>query len=116
MEQVEEICEDIALINNGQNILSGKVRDIRERFKENIYSIKYEGDVPAHLEGKLNVIRQGNKEIVVKLETGHSPNELLKFCLDNDIEVHGFQEIFPTINSIFISQVSAAHQPAPVFV
>ena len=110
MEQVVEICEDIALINNGKNILSGRVRDIKEKFKENIYKIQFEGTLPPHLNGKLNVVQRKENEIVVKLDVGHSPNELLRYCIDNQIEVHGFQEIFPTINSIFIAQVAETNK------
>lgn len=36
MEQVEEICEEIVLINNGANVLQGKVKDIKNSYKENL--------------------------------------------------------------------------------
>lgn len=104
MEQVEEICEDIALINNGKNILSGSVRDIRERFKENLFSISYAGELP-NLNGRLNIVQQHDHEMIIKIESGHSPNEALKYCIENNIEVHGFKEILPGINEIFIKEV-----------
>ncbi len=37
MEQVEEMCENIILINKGKNILMGNVKEIRNRFKEHLY-------------------------------------------------------------------------------
>src|SRR3954451_2952638 len=39
MEQVEEICDHIVLVNKGQKILDGTVSDIKNQFKENIYQI-----------------------------------------------------------------------------
>ena len=39
MEQVEEICEYIVLINQGRNVLQGKVADIKEQFKENLFQV-----------------------------------------------------------------------------
>src|SRR4029078_2293060 len=39
MEQVEEICDHIVLVNKGQKILDGTVQKIKQDFKENIFSI-----------------------------------------------------------------------------
>ena len=44
MEQVEEICEHIVLINQGEKILEGRVEDVKQQFKENVYKINYEGE------------------------------------------------------------------------
>lgn len=108
MEQVEEICEDIALINNGRNILSGSVRDIRERFKENLFSINYKGALP-ELNGRLNIVQQKEHEVVIKMESGQSPNDALRYCIEHNIEVHGFKEILPAINEIFIKEVQKSN-------
>lgn len=109
MEQVEEICEDIVLINNGRNILSGAVSDIRERFKENKFIISYTGALPASLNGHLNIVEQNDHEIIIKVESGKSPNEALRYCIENNIEVHGFREILPGINEIFIREVAKSN-------
>lgn len=108
MEQVEEICEDIALINNGKNILSGSVRDIRDRFKENMFSITYRGTLPG-MNGSLNIVAQTENEIIIKIESGHSPNEALKYCIEHNMEVQGFHEILPSINEIFIKEVQRSN-------
>jgi len=108
MEQVEEICEDIVLINNGRNILSGTVRDIKQRFKENKYSISYKGTLP-ELNGRLNIVEKKGNELIVQLSGSNSPNDVLKYCIENKIEVHGFHEILPGINEIFIKEVSKSN-------
>ncbi len=110
MEQVEEICEDIALINNGKNILNGPVKEIKDRFKENIFSIIFSGELPAQINGQLNVVERKFNELIIKIESGHSPNEALKYCIENKIEVHGFNEILPSINEIFIKEVGRSNE------
>src|SRR5690349_9970827 len=45
MEQVEEICDHIALVNKGRKILDGTVKQVKQDFKENLYSIGT-GDIP----------------------------------------------------------------------
>ena len=37
MSSVEEICDEIALINRSEVVLSGNVKEVRERFKSNTY-------------------------------------------------------------------------------
>src|SRR5678816_4020285 len=39
MEQVEEICDHIVLINKGRKILDGSVKKVKQDFKENLFSI-----------------------------------------------------------------------------
>src|SRR5664279_4826082 len=48
MEQVEEICDHIVLVNLGQKILDGTVAQVKQQFKENKFSIKLQ-EVPANL-------------------------------------------------------------------
>ena len=40
MESVEEMCDFVALINNSQKVLDGKLFDVKERFKENRFSVE----------------------------------------------------------------------------
>jgi ABC-2 type transport system ATP-binding protein len=46
MEQVEEICDHIVLVNLGKKILDGTVADIKQQFKENIFSIQTDQAIP----------------------------------------------------------------------
>ena len=46
MEQVEEICDHIILVNKGQKILDGTVKGVKHQFKENLFSIGFE-EMPA---------------------------------------------------------------------
>ena len=108
MEQVEEICEEIVLINNGQNILQGQVKEIRQRFKEHKYQVLYNGEASLSALSGYDIVEQGNGKLVLKATQGQSPNQLLRALLDQGLEIHHFNEILPSINEIFIRQVQAS--------
>ena len=108
MEQVEEICEDIVLINKGKIILYGDVHKIKNDFKENLFSVKYTGSLPEKISSSDFVIisNEGN-EIVFKTVAAHSSNDLLKSLLKQNVNIVQFNEILPSLNEIFIKQVES---------
>ena len=111
MEQVEEICEDIVLINNGKIILEGEVNQIKEKFKENTYRIGFEGSLPQDISSdSFEVLSDNDHEIILKVKEGHRPNELLTELIKRNIEIHSYNEILPTVNEIFIKQVGASNE------
>lgn len=105
MEQVEEICERIVLINKGQKILEGEVQEIRQRFKQHIYLIEYSGANPLYLPEQYLVIEQKDHQLKVKLTTTQDSNELLSSLIQGGVRVTTFKEVLPSINEIFITQV-----------
>lgn len=107
MEQVEEICEYIALINKGKMILEGRVEAVKQAFKKNLFRVEFEGAAPEGLEafGSIQQLREGFLLIQVS-EAGQS-NALLQHFLNHNLPVRSFKEILPTLNEIFISQVES---------
>jgi len=110
MEQVEEMCEHILLINQGQNVLEGLMEKVRDRFKENLFQVNYQGELPPTLAEDAHILRKKPGQLVYQLESGHSPNELIQRLLSAGIQINGFNEILPSLNEIFIRQVE---QSAP---
>ncbi len=106
MEQVEEICEDIVLINAGKVILDGKVAKIKEDFKENKYKVEFAGEINNDLLSGLEVENREGSSFVFKLNEGQTSNDLLKIMLDNGVSVKSFNEILPSLNDIFIKLVT----------
>ena len=107
MEQVEEICEHIVLIDRGKNVLNGKVSEIKDAFKEGVYRIKFAGNLPDDLTGHFKVIKDTDYELLVQADRGMTPNALLKELLDRGFEIQLFEEVLPTLNEIFIKTVNA---------
>lgn len=106
MEQVEEICEHIVLINKGENVLEGKVSAVKDRFKQNLFDLEYEGELPEGLLEQATVINQQPGRLTVQVAETAESNTLLRAMLDRGVFVKRFQEILPTLNEIFIRQVN----------
>jgi ABC-2 type transport system ATP-binding protein len=106
MEQVEEICDHIVLVNKGKKILDGSVKQIKQDFKENIFSIGAEKmDIPANGEAPFEIAGSKDHTHVVRIKDGHSPNDVLNYLLQKGASINSFNEILPSLNDIFIKLV-----------
>lgn len=105
MEQVEEICRRIVLINKGRNILEGSVKDIKDQFKLNRYRIDFSGEVPPALMDTHTVVEHRDNYVIIQLKAGEDSNQLLRQLLQAGVPVTAFNEILPSLNEIFIRQV-----------
>lgn len=111
MESVEEMCDYVALINNSKKILDGKVFDVREKFKKNIFGVTL-SDVNSEnfekLRGQFHisdyVIENGLVSFDMKNESDQNVlvSELLKVG-----KIRSFDEKIPSMNEVFINAVSA---------
>ncbi|MCB0622503.1 MAG: ATP-binding cassette domain-containing protein [Saprospiraceae bacterium] len=107
MEQVEEICEQIVLINKGENVLEGPVAAIKEQFKENLFRVDFAGELPADFPDIARVVRREAQSVTVQLPDDGASNRLLESFLQKGLTIRSFQEILPTLNEIFIKQVAS---------
>ncbi|MFI5186395.1 MAG: ABC transporter ATP-binding protein [Chitinophagales bacterium] len=105
MEQVEEICDHIVLINKGKKILDGSVKKIKQDFKENLFSIGFDQDPSLNGNSIFEVIGKKDGSYVVRIKEGNKPTDVLKYFIQQDAEVHSFNEILPSLNDIFIKLV-----------
>lgn len=110
MEQVEEICDKIILINKGENVLYGAVKDIKQQFKENLFRIDFMENqaIPPDLRG-LNIVEQTPQYIKLKITGEQETNGVLRYLLDSGVSMKAFNEILPSLNEIFIRQVGEAN-------
>ncbi|MEO0732294.1 MAG: DUF4162 domain-containing protein, partial [Bacteroidota bacterium] len=106
MEQVEELCEYIVLINQGANILEGKVAEIRRRFQENRYHLEFEGELPAGMGDKYELVNPTPSGVDLHLTEEQTGNDLLRYLVEHDVHVITFQELLPSLNEVFIKQVT----------
>jgi ABC-2 type transport system ATP-binding protein len=107
MEQVEEICDQIVLVNKGENILNGSVETIKQQFKENLFRFQFRGDMPLEMPRGIEITAQTAQFLTVKFNKETDTNGLLRHFLDSGVQMVSFQEILPTMNEIFIKKVSA---------
>lgn len=107
MEQVEEICDHIVLVNKGKKILDGTVRQVRQDFKENLFSITFNEPVSAdEAQNNLFDIKHASeRSLVIQKKDSISNNEILQYLLSRNFSIESFNEILPSLNDIFIKQV-----------
>ncbi|MBK9571103.1 MAG: ATP-binding cassette domain-containing protein [Chitinophagaceae bacterium] len=105
MEQVEEICDHIVLVNKGKKILDGTVKQIKQEFKENLFSIGAEQMPSLNGTAPFEIIGSKNHAHIVRIKEGNSPNDVLHFLLQQGVAIHSFNEILPSLNDIFIKLV-----------
>ncbi|MDQ6758048.1 MAG: ATP-binding cassette domain-containing protein [Bacteroidota bacterium] len=106
MEQVEEICDHIVLVNKGNKILDGSVKQIKQIFKENLFKIGFE-QMPETIDSKgFEIIHQENTELIVKIKDGYTPSLILQNFLKQNAGIISFNEILPSLNDIFIKKVN----------
>jgi ABC-2 type transport system ATP-binding protein len=105
MEQVEEICNRIVLVNKGQKKLDGTLTDIKNDFKEHIYSI-HADSIPEQIFSSLfEVVKHKPGKLLIKLNENTKTNDVLQYFINEKIELHSFNEVLPSLNEIFIKLV-----------
>ena len=115
MEQVEEICNHIVLMNLGKKILDGTVSDVKQQFKENKFSIKLH-QLPVQItHDSFELIDQKANALTVKIKDGYRSNDVLQFFLQQNVTVEGFNEILPSLNDIFIQLVEGTKSVSRAF-
>ncbi|NNC94650.1 MAG: DUF4162 domain-containing protein [Chitinophagales bacterium] len=108
MEQVEEICEKIVLINNGRIILNGNVEDLKQQFKGNLFQIDFAHDRTPELPAHVELIDTHEGTLIVQLHNSDS-NSIIQNLINQGVDIKSFNEILPSINEIFIKQVNQSH-------
>jgi ABC-2 type transport system ATP-binding protein len=103
MNQVEELCDRILMINNGQSVLYGNLREIKSRYRSNSVLVEYEGE-PGPLTGiKEKRAHKGYFELV--LDENTTPQKLLEQLISRKIVINRFEIATPPLNDIFIKVV-----------
>jgi ABC-2 type transport system ATP-binding protein len=105
MEQVEEICDHIVLVNKGEKILDGTVKDIKNKFKENMYQLGAVTRAENLMTYIFEVIRHQPGQLLIKLRHESTTNDVLKFFINQEIAINSFNEVLPSLNDIFIKLV-----------
>ena len=113
MNYVEEFCEEIALIDKGNVVLTGNLNDIKTEYGKNRLTISSVDTKPDELSNifkkKLNnlakVIEVRKDYIIIELLSGNSKNDLLKVLADMDLDIEGFSIYKPSLADIFVKKV-----------
>lgn len=115
MEQVEEICDHIVLVNLGKKILDGTVKDIKQQYKENIFSVQTSQTENIQDNTIFSVVRKEYEQVLVKINDGFSTNDVLSQLINDKVNIIGYNELLPSLNDIFIKLVEGTHASTRAF-
>ncbi|MBW7676658.1 ABC transporter ATP-binding protein [Chryseobacterium chendengshani] len=109
MESVEEMCDYVALIDNSKKIIDGRVFDVREKFKKNIFGITLSdvnNEKLQHFQNKYEVFNLSEKNNLISFDLKNtvSQNDILLDLVQAG-KVRSFDEKIPSMNEVFINAV-----------
>src|SRR5699024_1829397 len=108
MEQVEEICEKIALINKGSLVLEGEISEIKEKYKDFLYEFVFGGELRPDLSHEHMLTSDDPDKVVIQMDSLEEANHKMIAWMNEGIIIREFKEILPSINDIFIKLVTSS--------
>ena len=106
MSDVEELCERVALISDGRLLLYGNLAEIKRRRGAHSVEVQANG-VPPGLAGAASRTLPGGTASY-DLDGNRTAESVLRSYLDAGIEVERFELSLPSLNDIFVEEVSRA--------
>jgi len=106
MEQVEQICDDICLINHATRVLSGGLKEVKRRYGKNTVILDYEGPDSFLADDLVKRHNRFPNYSEILLEDGADAQEVLKRALAAGARVNRFELVEPSLNEIFIETVT----------
>lgn len=113
MSYVEEFCEDIVIINQGEVVLEGNLDEIKRSYGKNRLVLKdtdktveeFSQYCKQQLSDVLTVDGETKDAVIVKLLEGKTRRNLMETLLANNIEIEQFDTYKPSLNDIFVERV-----------
>ena len=108
MNQVEEICDRVLMVNDGSEVLYGSIEEVKARFRQHSVQVNVEGeigDLPGVIEKKLN---KDSVELVLATDT--TPQIILDRIREQGIDINRFEVKTPSLNEIFLKLAGADHE------
>lgn len=115
MQSVEEICDDIALVNKGQIVLSGNVDAVRSRFNKGVVSMTVSVDSPLTPEelAPFTIVEsfyEGGKQRLRVERALEQTNRKLPTLLPERARLLSLQDEIPSMNDIFIHTIQSMQE------
>jgi ABC-2 type transport system ATP-binding protein len=108
MNQVEELCDRILMIDNGHAVLYGNLKEIKSNYKNNSVILDFEGElgeVPGVAE------RRDHKDYVeLVLDGKTTPKQVLERLVNAGIAINRFEVATPSLNEIFLKVAGKNHE------
>ena len=103
MNEVEELCDRILMINIGQMVLYGGLAEIKARYRSNSVLLRFEGEL-GEIEGVAEK-RGHNEHMELILNDETTPQQVLERLVSTGIVINRFEVATPSLNEIFLEVV-----------
>ncbi|MDQ6660360.1 MAG: ABC transporter ATP-binding protein [Chloroflexota bacterium] len=114
MEQVEEMCQEIVIINKGQVLVEGSVQAVRRQSGRRVVRLALDNDPEIRWldssEG-VNVTKRRQDYVEMTLQPEIRPDDILQAALSHNGQVTRFELADPSLTDIFIERVSGLSMP-----
>jgi len=100
MNDIEELCDRILMIDNGRGILYGDLSEIKARYSNNSILLDFEGEL-GELAG-ITRISEHNGSLELFLDGSTTPQQLLEQLVSQGIVIHRFEAVVPPLRDIFL--------------
>jgi ABC-2 type transport system ATP-binding protein len=106
LSDVERICTDIALLNQGTADIQGKLSEIRTQYRRDEYLVETEdGEGMKALQKAFPDMHETGTNQLVFGEGNHVPADVLRFVADQAVPVVKIERVEPTLESLFVEVV-----------
>jgi len=108
MNEVEELCDRILMINHGRSVLYGNLAEIKSKYRSNSVLLECKGEpgeVPGVIEKRTH---KGYVELV--LDGNTTPQQILEILVSRGVVINRFEIATPPLNEIFLRIVGKAHE------
>ncbi len=103
MNEVEEMCDRILMIDEGRVVLYGELAEIKWRFRNNSVFVECEGAI-GELDG-VSGRKEHGKMVELFLDGETPPQKILSQLVERNLRVDRFEVSTPSLNEIFIQVV-----------
>lgn len=118
MEQVEQLCDDICLMANGQVALSGNLREVKSQFGRNTVIVGFDGPDTfidqLSAERAVRVLTRSAHRAELRLLDGTPARRVLDTALNTVDELHHFERVEPPLSEIFVDVVGNAQERSAI--
>ena len=102
MNQVEELCDRVLMVNRGRAVLYGNLSDIKAKYRSNSVFVDIQGEtdgLPGVVETRSH---RGYRELVLDGTT--TPQQVLAYLVNNGFVINRFEAATPTLHEIFLQE------------
>ena len=112
MSYVEEFCDEIAILNHGDIVLAGNLREIKRDFGQDRLVISSLSETPVELAKKLSagfsdlleVEKVQKEKVIIRKKEEQNKPFILKRLLEQGVDLEFFGLYEPSLNDIFVEK------------